>query len=60
MDIGANRLHPISKRVDIVSKEQVESLQVGDLLEDDRHVPLIYHRSKQYGTLETVQSNLAA
>jgi len=38
----------------ILSKEQVEQLQIGDLLDDDRQVPLIYHRTKSHVTLETL------
>lgn len=38
----------------ILSKEQVERLQIGDLRDNDRQVPLIYHRTKAYVTLESL------
>ncbi len=38
----------------ILRQDQVDRLQIGDLLDDDRQVPLIYHRSKSYVTLETI------
>jgi len=38
----------------ILRPEQIERLQIGDVLDDDRQVPLIYHRSKPYVTLETL------
>jgi ectoine hydroxylase-related dioxygenase (phytanoyl-CoA dioxygenase family) len=38
----------------ILRPEQLERLQIGDVLDDDRQVPLIYHRSKSYVTLETL------
>ena len=36
----------------ILSAEQVESYQVGDVLDDDAQSPLIYHRKKPYVRLE--------
>ncbi len=38
----------------ILRPEQLERLQIGDILDDDRQVPLIYHRSKSYVSLETL------
>jgi len=32
----------------ILSQEQVERLEIGDLLEDDEQTPLIYHRTKPH------------
>jgi ectoine hydroxylase-related dioxygenase (phytanoyl-CoA dioxygenase family) len=40
----------------ILRQEQIERLQIGDLLDDDRQVPLIYHRSKPYVTADTLDS----
>jgi ectoine hydroxylase-related dioxygenase (phytanoyl-CoA dioxygenase family) len=34
----------------ILTKEQVARLKVGDLLDDDRQTPLIYHRNRKAGT----------
>jgi ectoine hydroxylase-related dioxygenase (phytanoyl-CoA dioxygenase family) len=38
----------------ILRPEQLARLQIGDVLDDDRQVPLIYHRSKPFVTLETL------
>ena len=35
-------------RQNILTKEQVERLKIGDLMVDDAQTPLVYHRSKEY------------
>jgi hypothetical protein len=42
----------------ILRPEQIERLQIGDVLDDEEQVPLIYHRSKPYLThLSTTTSS---